>query len=239
VTNGSLPSCSDLFLSRRTTQRRCRCTDPPKLPNCIRNSKAMAFGLLPLQLFEVQRAHCWTALFRTGILAGIPRYEESELEGLKIKFDLMTTLAVTALARLSQAVSLVYDHKAHTGWLVPQINLLLHLCYVYYARMSITSDQPDLVPWAEPSTDGASAAPRALRSFGDIVVTEVGNRTDDRLLLRQLLVNLNGNLEITHNTKQPPKKILHWTTEIYFSKLQDQICEPDAGSALRGLSLSD
>lgn len=32
---------------------------------------------------------------------------------------------------------------------------------------------------------------------------------------------------------------LHWTTEMYFSELQDQICEPDAGSALRALSPSD
>lgn len=52
-------------------------------------------------------------------------------------------------------------------------------------------------------------------------------------------MNLNGNLQITHDTKQPPKKILHWTTEMYFSELQDQIYEPDAGSALRALSLSD
>jgi hypothetical protein len=146
---------------------------------------------------------------------------------------------VVALDHLSQAVSLVYDRKAHTGWLVPQISLLLHLCHAYYARMSTTSNGIDPIPWAKPSTDGASAALDAFRGSGDVVVSKVGDHTDDILLLRQLLVNLNSNLHITHDTKQPPRKILHWTTEIYFSELQDQICEPNAGSALRALNLSD
>lgn len=67
----------------------------------------------------------------------------------------------------------------------------------------------------------------------------MGDQTDDRLLLRQLLVKLNSNLQITHDTKQSPKKILHRTTEIYLSELQDQILEPVGGSALRSLNLSD
>lgn len=115
-----------------------------------------------------------------GIMQGTKTYEHVNT---RQRF-LCATSYVTALARLSQAVSLVYDRKAHTGWLVPQISLLLHLCHVYYARMSITSDQPDPIPWAEASTDGASAALYALKSSGDIVISEVGNHTDDRLLLR-------------------------------------------------------
>jgi hypothetical protein len=173
--------------------------------------------------------------FVQGILQGKKTYEHVNTTQRLLR----ATSYITALTRLSKAVLLIYDRKAHTGWLVPQISLLLHLCHAYYARMSLTSDQPDPIPWAEPSTDGASAALLALTGSGDIVVSKVGNPTDDRLLLRQLLVDLNSNLQITHNTKQPPRKISHLTTEIYFSELQDQIREPDAGSALRALSLSD
>lgn len=119
------------------------------------------------------------------------------------------------------------------------MSLLLHLCHVYWARSSITCHQTDPIPWAQPSTDGASAALAAFRNSGDLVVGEVGDQSDDRLLLRQLLVDLNSNLQITHDTRQSPKKILHWTKELYLSELQDQIREPGEGSALRALDISD
>ncbi|KAG9565582.1 hypothetical protein KCU71_g5193, partial [Aureobasidium melanogenum] len=84
---------------------------------------------------------------------------------------------VTALNRLSQAVSLIYDCKTHTGWLVPQMSLLLHLCHAYWAR-SITSKRnsnpTDPIPWAKPSTDGASAAFDAFTGSGDIVAATGG-----------------------------------------------------------------
>ncbi|THX14240.1 hypothetical protein D6D13_03348 [Aureobasidium pullulans] len=146
-----------------------------------------------------------------------------------------STAYVRALDHLSQAVALVYDCKTHIGWLAPQTSLLLHLCHAYYARLSNIKGQTDPIPWAKPSTDGASAATAAFRGSGDIVVSEVGDQTDDQLLLRQLLVSLNSSLQVTQDTRQLPKKIFHWTKEVYFSELQDQILEPDDGSALRVL----
>ncbi|THW86471.1 hypothetical protein D6D18_07518, partial [Aureobasidium pullulans] len=284
------------------------------------SSKAMAFRLSPLEPLEILKADCWTELFETGVVTETPRSEESELEGIEMSFDLMTTLAavetyqylqhsdsagglillgfftalvpvrahesaaiqwhfefskteiirptdlestqkpwvffdepsqlssrrcvvgiwptanimlgvqgakldfedsglphrasvlrpkgfeftaglspsggpiqgiiqgtrtyehvntrqkfscansyVTALDHLSLAVSLVYDRKAHTGWLVPQLSLLLHLCHAYYARMSTSGNRIDPIPWAEPSTDGASAALDAFSGSGDVV----------------------------------------------------------------------
>ncbi|THX96227.1 hypothetical protein D6D03_08854 [Aureobasidium pullulans] len=138
-----------------------------------------------------------------------------------------------ALDHLSQAVALVYDCKTHIAWLVPQTSLLLHLCHAYYARLSNIKGQPDPIPWAKPSTDGASAATAAFRGSGDIVVSDAGDH--DQLLLRQLLVSLSSSLQVTQDTRQLPKKIFRWTKEVYFSELQDQILEPDNGSALRVL----
>ncbi|THV66093.1 hypothetical protein D6D29_10443 [Aureobasidium pullulans] len=140
---------------------------------------------------------------------------------------------VRALDHLSQAVALVYDCKTHIAWLVPQTSLLLHLCHAYYARLSNIKGQPDPIPWAKPSTDGASAATAAFRGSGDIVVSDAGDH--DQLLLRQLLVSLSSSLQVTQDTRQLPKKIFRWTKEVYFSELQDQILEPDDGSALRVL----
>lgn len=57
---------------------------------------------------------------------------------------------VTALSRLTQGVALIYDCKTHTGWLVPQISLLLHLCHAYWSRLSIASNRNDPIPWAKP-----------------------------------------------------------------------------------------
>ncbi|THZ16064.1 hypothetical protein D6C89_09435 [Aureobasidium pullulans] len=140
---------------------------------------------------------------------------------------------VRALDHLSQAVALVYDYKTHIAWLVPQTSLLLHLCHAYYARLSNIKGQPDPIPWAKPSTDGASAATAAFRGSGDIVVSDAGDH--DQLLLRQLLVSLSSSLQVTQDTRLLPKKIFRWTKEVYFSQLQDQILEPDDGSALRVL----
>lgn len=145
---------------------------------------------------------------------------------------------VTALNDLSEAVSLVYDCGTHTGWLVPQISLLLYLCHAYWKRFKKPSDVVDPIPWAKPSTDGASAAYEAFENSGDVVVSKVGAQSDDRLLLRQLLVDLNANIQSTHATKQSPKKFLNWVTEIYFSELRDQVRGPGGGSALRVLKLS-
>ncbi|THZ40631.1 hypothetical protein D6C90_05793 [Aureobasidium pullulans] len=91
--------------------------------------------------------------------------------------------------------------------------------------------QPDPIPWAKPSTDGASAATAAFRGSGDIVVSDAGDH--DQLLLRQLLVSLSSSLQVTQDTRQLPKKIFRWTKEVYFSELQDQILEPDNATTQR------
>ncbi|THY86692.1 hypothetical protein D6C95_07522 [Aureobasidium pullulans] len=146
-------------------------------------------------------------------------------------------LYVRALDRLiSQAVALVYDCKSHIDWLVPETSLLLHLCHAYYARLSSGKDLTDPIPWAKASTDGAAAAGAALRGVGDLVVSRVGDHADDKLLLRQLPVDLNSNLQAAQATRQRPKKMFRWTKEVYFAELQDQFLEPDNGSALRVLN---
>ncbi|KAH0010628.1 hypothetical protein KCU78_g10290, partial [Aureobasidium melanogenum] len=103
-----------------------------------------------------------------GILQGTRTYEHINT---RQRFSRANAYAI-ALNRLSQAVSLIYDCTTHTGWLVPQMSLLLHLCHVYWARSSITCTQTDPIPWAQPSTDGASAALAAFKNSGDIVVGE-------------------------------------------------------------------
>ncbi|KEQ94709.1 hypothetical protein AUEXF2481DRAFT_253699 [Aureobasidium subglaciale EXF-2481] len=52
-------------------------------------------------------------------------------------------------------MALGYDFQNHTGWLVPQISLLLHLCHAYFARLSNLRAQADPIPCARPSTDVA------------------------------------------------------------------------------------
>ncbi|KAI5212418.1 hypothetical protein E4T38_00445 [Aureobasidium subglaciale] len=136
-------------------------------------------------------------------------------------------------------MALGYDFQNHTGWLVPQISLLLHLCHAYFARLSNLRAQADPIPCARPSTDGASVASAAFTGAGDVVISKVGDHAEDQLLLRQLLVALNSNLQVTRDTKQAPKKKHGLTKEIHFSELQDQILEPGDGSALRVLAPSD
>ena len=64
----------------------------------------------------------------------------------------------------------------------------------------------------------------------------MGDHADDKLLLRQLPVDLNSNLQATQATRQRPKKMFRWTKEVSFAELQDQFLEPDNGSALRVLN---
>lgn len=174
-----------------------------------------------------------------GPVQGIVQATRTYVNQATIQRFIRPNLYVRALDRLSQAVALVYDCKSHIGWLVPQTSLLLHLCHAYYARLSSGKGLADPIPWAKASTDGAAAAGAALRGAGDIVVSRVGDHADDKLLLRQLLVDLNSNLQATQATRQRPKKMFRWTKEVYFAELQDQFLEPDNGSALRVLNPSE
>ncbi|TIA52405.1 hypothetical protein D6C77_08531 [Aureobasidium pullulans] len=174
-----------------------------------------------------------------GPVQGIVQATRTYVNQATIQRFIRPNLYVRALDRLSQAVALVYDCKSHIGWLVPQTSLLLHLCHAYNARLSSGKGLADPIPWAKASTDGAAAAGAALRGAGDIVVSRVGDHADDKLLLRQLLVDLNSNLQATQATRQRPKKMFRWTKEVYFAELQDQFLEPDNGSALRVLNPSE
>ncbi|KAF2156260.1 hypothetical protein K461DRAFT_291198 [Myriangium duriaei CBS 260.36] len=140
------------------------------------------------------------------------------------------------LDRASRQVALVYDTNSETGWLVPQLSLLLHLCHMYHAHFrNFAKQKCDPIPWALPSDDGASAAREALDRAGNIVVTGDGGR--DSLRLRALLVDLNANLRASHTTREPPKLSRFGSSKLYLTEMRDQIEAPSYGSPLRVLDV--
>ncbi|KEQ80192.1 hypothetical protein M438DRAFT_112339 [Aureobasidium pullulans EXF-150] len=146
------------------------------------------------------------------------------------------TCYAAALNILTRQVALVYDRQSDIGWLVPQLSLLLHLCHVYYAMHHGTSGQPDPIPWALPSSDGASAALEAFSGSNEVVVTSHGPHK--KVLLENVLLTLNANFMQTHRTKRSPTPTIVGSKKLYFSELMDQVTQPPGGSPLRVLKTS-
>ncbi|TIA56853.1 hypothetical protein D6C77_06621 [Aureobasidium pullulans] len=146
------------------------------------------------------------------------------------------TCYAAALNILTRQVALVYDRQSDIGWLVPQLSLLLHLCHVYYAIHHGTSGQPDPIPWALPSSDGASAALEAFSGSNEVVVTSHGPHK--KVLLENVLLTLNANFMQTHRTKRSPTPTIVGSKKLYFSELMDQVTQPPGGSPLRVLKTS-
>ncbi|THX40019.1 hypothetical protein D6D10_03819 [Aureobasidium pullulans] len=146
------------------------------------------------------------------------------------------TCYAAALNILTRQVALVYDRQSDIGWLVPQLSLLLHLCHVYYAMHHGTSGQPDPIPWALPSSDGASAALEAFSGSNEVVITSHGPH--NKVLLENVLLTLNANFMQTHRTKRSPTPTIVGSKKLYFSELMDQVTQPPGGSPLRVLKTS-
>ena len=114
-----------------------------------------------------------------------------------------------AIEEVSHHVCLVYDSTAGKAWLVPKLSLLLHLCHTYFARPLSSSSQAtpeDPIPFAIPSYDGSQAARDALFNKGDVVVRWHGTEKIDKILLRQVLVDINRNISDTSRTRELPHK---------------------------------
>lgn len=146
------------------------------------------------------------------------------------------TCYAAALNVLTRQVALVYDRQSDIGWLVPQLSLLLHLCHVYYAMHHGKSGKPDPIPWALPSSDGASAALEAFSGSNEVVVTSHGPHK--KVLLENVLLTLNANFMQTHRTKRSPTPTIVGSKKLYFSELMDQVTQPPGGSPLRVLKTS-
>lgn len=119
-----------------------------------------------------------------------------------------------AVSNLSRHVALIYDSASMIAWLVPQLSWTLHLCHVWYQRFASDQASDNPVPFAELSTDGRSAALKALLTRG-------GSPIISGLTLSQLLLHI-----VTMNKgREKPKG-----SRIYGSETMDLIEQPGNGS---------
>lgn len=76
-----------------------------------------------------------------------------------------------------RSASILYDVGTKTGWLVPELSVILHLVHF---RASQRLDQRELVdklPFAEPSPDGAEASYQAILASKDVPLRSIPNRS--------------------------------------------------------------
>ena len=143
------------------------------------------------------------------------------------RFDPAGTYA-KAIQIASKQVALVYDASSKRGWLVPQLSLMLHLCHTYYryfAKQASGHEYP--VPFAQLSTDGSDAAHAALLNQGDVVLFTYGDESEDKIKLRNVLVDINAKLADTSGTRECPRG-----PKVFGTELMDIIAEPGRGGLL-------
>ena len=144
-------------------------------------------------------------------------------------------LYAQAIHETSRQVALVYDSGAGKAWLAPKLSLLLHPCHRYFAFFEISeSNVEDPIPFATPSWNGADAARQALFNKGDVVLQWHGVNDIDRILLRQVLVDINTNISNTSMTRELPDKATFFGTE-----LMTMVAKPEMSNGLRKMTSKD
>ena len=147
-----------------------------------------------------------------------------------------STSYARAIEETSRQTALVYDSAVGIAWLVPKLSLLLHLCQrnlTYYQDDELFL-HPGLIPFAEPSCDGSRAAKEALFDKGDTVLRWYGTRQFDKILLRQILVNINTNVSDTSRIRELPEK-----TKLLGSELMNMIAGPGTANGLAEVTSKD
>ena len=138
-----------------------------------------------------------------------------------------------AIQKASRQVALVFDTTTRRVWLVPKLSLMLHLCHCYFAYHS-KDDEHDLIPFAQPSTDGAMAAKHVLSGQGDIQVFQHGIERDDQIRLRNILVDISNKMARSLSRGVCPRSLRALGPE-----LMDLIAEPGRGALLTEVSSTD
>lgn len=150
-----------------------------------------------------------------------------QLENVRQRFEPNATYA-KAIQISSRQVALVFDIATKRAWLVPKLSLMLHLCHTYVRHFEEPgSGNPDPVPFAQPSTDGALAAKEALSGQGDVVVFNHGADHQDQIRLRNVLVDISANMSRSLATGEKPRFLRALGPE-----LMDMIAEPGTGALL-------
>lgn len=150
-----------------------------------------------------------------------------QLENVRQKFEPSATYA-KAIQINSRQVALVFDIATKRAWLVPKLNLMLHLCHTYVRHFEEPGrSRPHPIPFASPSTDGAGEAAHALSGRGDIVVFDYGTNHQDQIRLRNILVDISANMSKSLAIGERPR-FLH----ALGPELMDMIAEPGTGALL-------
>ena len=130
-------------------------------------------------------------------------------------------------------VATIIDTGSKQAWLIPMLSLVLHLCHRYYQQVKREWEPDDRIPFADPSSDGASAAVTALERNGDtLVFGNVGQA--DCETPRQLFLRINTNLLESSATRELPKRGV-----IYASEVMHAVVEPGNGGLLKQLTASE
>jgi len=76
-----------------------------------------------------------------------------------------------------RSASILYDVGMKTGWLVPELSVILHLVHFWTSQRPDQRKLVDMLPFAEPSPDGAEASYQAILASKDDPLQSSQNRS--------------------------------------------------------------
>jgi hypothetical protein len=103
----------------------------------------------------------------------IPRAQMQRFENYQMDFEQL-------LERSASTAALYYDCSTGTGWVVPELSLLLHVVCAHLLRHRADSDALYDIGYAKLLSDGGNAALAAIRSCNTTVLWEFQRKGEDK-----------------------------------------------------------
>lgn len=103
----------------------------------------------------------------------IPRAQMQKFENMQMDYTQL-------LSRSVRTAALYYDCNTKTGWMVPEISLLLHLVYAHLLKYHPASDVLYEIPYAKLITDGGKAAAETIQSCSATLLWEFQKRGEEK-----------------------------------------------------------
>ena len=141
----------------------------------------------------------WVASFGASPKILLPKSQWNQIKNKEIGYK-------QSLQRSKHTPLLFYDSGTRTGWLVPELSVILHLSLASLANIDPRPKSIKKLHYAKPQADGGAAALEAIESCDKVILWQKKEDEDKPHLFLDVVMNY---MELFQNRKKEQELKLH------------------------------